>query len=175
MNVQRHDIDQRIDSVTASAAKAINNLKVAVNDAGDEPLQVLHQIKFEQIGCEPLDSEQSLNFVEQVNQTFTCLVSFYAARWLFERHKTLHELSMNLGYHNGPDIEGSWEDDGGVITHVAAEVFAAVHPDNNRKLSKDVARVRGAAAEHRYVFFHSPGNWAEVRERDGVQIVFINL
>ena len=37
-----------------------------------------------------------------------------------------------------------------------AEVFAAVHPCNNSKLSKDIDRLSQSKADNRFVFFYCP-------------------
>jgi hypothetical protein len=39
---------------------------------------------------------------------------------------------------------------------VGAEVFAAVEPNNNRKLMRDLTKLAPRPEEHRYVFFLSP-------------------
>ena len=57
---------------------------------------------------------------------------------------------------------------------IGAETFAAVDPANNRKLSKDLAKLDGRMETYRYVFFMSPlfpGNERISRfERDGIQV-----
>jgi hypothetical protein len=40
---------------------------------------------------------------------------------------------------------------------VAAEVFSATHPNSNRKLQKEIARLADDPSRHRYVFFAAPG------------------
>jgi hypothetical protein len=74
---------------------------------------------------------------------------------------------MNLGTTAGTDVESA---DG----RIAAEVFAAVSPSNNGKLQKDISKVNSTAAEHRYVFFYSPGAH-EAREIDGVRVIPVSL
>ena len=39
---------------------------------------------------------------------------------------------------------------------VGAETFAAVRPEINRKLAKDLTKLAGRTEHHRYVFFISP-------------------
>jgi hypothetical protein len=113
--------------------------------------QLLEAMKFEKIGYDPLDIGRELNLVEQINQSFTYLASFRAAEILFQRHRGISELSLNLGMMAGSDIESSGA--GGI----AAEVFAATRPKSNRKLSKDTAKVVATDATHKYVFFMCPG------------------
>lgn len=114
------------------------------------PIEFLRKIKFEQVGYDPLDTQRPLNFIEQLNQTFTYLASFRAAIILFNRHPGLDSLTLNLGTNSGSDIESDF--DGGI----AAEVFAAVKPDNNNKLKNDIVKVSAINAEHKYVFFLCP-------------------
>lgn len=114
-------------------------------------LDLFRKLKFEKLGFDPLDSTRGLNVVEQVNQTFTYLASFMAARLLFEWHPSMTSLTLNLGTASGSDLESS--DCGGI----AAEVFAATSPSNNDKLRKDVRKVDASHASHKYVFFDCPG------------------
>ena len=110
----------------------------------------LYQLKFQAVGCDPLDLSRQLNLIEQLNQTFTYLASFNGATFLFERHPKVQSLSLNLGTSSGFDIQSP---EGGGI---AAEVFAAVTPQNNRKLAKDIEKVSASDAKYRYVLFMSP-------------------
>lgn len=110
----------------------------------------LYQLKFQAIGCDPLDQSRQLNLIEQLNQTFTYLASFNAAAFLFERHPKVQSLTLNLGTSSGFDIQT--QEGGGI----AAEVFAAVTTQNNRKLTKDIEKVSTADAKFRYVLFMSP-------------------
>ncbi len=114
-------------------------------------LDFLERLKFEKVGCDPLDKGRPLNLIEQINQTFTYLASFRAASLLFQWHSALGELTLNLGSANGSDMESV--DDGGIT----AEVFAATSPNSNQKLKKDITKVRATAAKHKYVFFMCPG------------------
>jgi hypothetical protein len=77
----------------------------------------------------PVDGRQ-LNLVEQINQTWTYLVSLSAVRFLFERHPDAGGFLLNWGTAGGTDILSF------APHRVAAEAFAVVHPANNRKLQK---------------------------------------
>ena len=110
----------------------------------------MYQLKFQAVGCDPLDLSRQLNLIEQLNQMFTYLASFNGAAFLFERHPKAQSLSLNLGTSSGFDIQTP---EGGGI---AAEVFAAVTPQNNRKLAKDIEKVSASDAKYRYVLFMSP-------------------
>ncbi|HQR57872.1 MAG TPA: hypothetical protein PK503_00875 [Azonexus sp.] len=116
---------------------------------GTDSLEFLSQLKFQAIGCDPLNTSRQLNLIEQLNQTFTYLASFDGAAFLFSQHPKLRHLTLNLGTSPGSDIESSEE--GGI----AAEVFASVDPRNNRKLANDIEKVSRAKAKHRYVLFMS--------------------
>ena len=137
-----------------SAAKAMDNLRAAMD--GNDSWNLLYQIKFNQIGCDPLCAKKPLNLIETVNQTFTYYASFKAAKLLFQWHNGLSALTLNLGTKGGSDIES--DECGGI----AAEVFAAVNPSNNGKLRKDIAKVAAATAQHKYAFFICPG-YGEMR------------
>jgi len=138
------DIDAYIEDLQSSAEEA--QLKLAEISDYAAPLELLYRIKFEQIGCDPFNPQRSLNLIEQVNQTFTYLASFKAAKLLFSWHSGLNSLKMNLGTQSGTDIESDY--DGGI----SAEVFAAVTPASNDKLKKDIEKVSKSQARHKYVF-----------------------
>ena len=88
-----------------------------------------------------------LNVVEEIDQTFPYLVALRAARLLFEWHPDAHGLQLAPG---SLDIES--------LTPglVGAETFAAVRPENNKKLRTDLAKLADRPEPHRYVFFMSP-------------------
>jgi hypothetical protein len=140
------ELNKLEDLVTTSAARTAERLAQQLLEASD--LASLAKIRFDQTGCDPLDVDRALNFVEQLNQSFTYLASISAVRWLFEHHPNSAPFYLNLGTASGPDITSA---DGQVV----AETFAATHPDSNDKLRKDIAKVRQATASHRYVFFLS--------------------
>lgn len=135
--------------------------------ADGDALRLLEAVKFEKMGWDPLEPTRPLNFIEQVNQTFTALVSVRAVEYLFEHHPEAAPFRVNLGTAPGSDIESL---DGSV----AGEVFAATHPGSNGKLKKDIAKVAAVAAIHRYVFFHCPGDYT-TDVRDGVRVVPLAL
>ena len=94
-----------------------------------------------------------MNIIEQVNQTFTYLVTVEAAKVLIARHPEAQGLRINLGTAAGFDLESVAPD------VVAAEAFAATHPRSNDKLRKDIQRLaeQAPSVQHRYVFFSCPG------------------
>jgi len=160
------DIDSYIEDLRSSAEDA--QLKLAEISEYATPLELFYRIKFEQIGCDPLNQQRSLNLIEQVNQTFTYLASFKAARMLFSWHCGLNSLKMNLGTQSGADIESDYN--GGI----SAEVFAAVTPASNDKLKKDIEKVSKSQAAHKYVFFMCPdcdeGHYLKCKAPKGITI-----
>ncbi len=117
--------------------------------AGD-PMALLKSLRFELVGHDPLTGEP-LNVVEQLNQTFTILVTLRAVERLIELHPDAGGFRLALGTSSGRDIESVAPD------LVAAEVFSATRPTSNQKLKKDIARLSSDPAQHRYVFFAAPG------------------
>lgn len=107
------------------------------------------KMKFGGIGFNPLDYNRELNIIEQINQSFTYLASFYALEVLFTEHPKLAPFRLNLGTAPGSDIESE-------CGSLAAEVFAAVSPKNNQKLKKDTNKVLGTDAKLKFVFFICP-------------------
>jgi hypothetical protein len=137
-----------VAELSRSAGHAIEQLQVLILE--QEGLQVLESIKFQRIGCDPLDIGRPLNLVEQVNQTFTYLASAKAVKKLIMLHPTLVPFTVNLGTAPGSDIASA-------NGELAAEVFAAVNTSSNRKLANDLHKVSQTAATFKYVFFMCPG------------------
>jgi len=148
LTITRSDIEGYRESLLASAEQT--QIQVAELAGSEAPLAFLSQLKFQAVGCDPLNPSRKLNLIEQLNQTFAYLASFNGAEFLFAQHPKVRSLSLNLGTSSGFDIQSS---EGGGI---AAEVFAAVTPQNNRKLANDIEKVSAANAKYRYVFFMSP-------------------
>ena len=145
------DLDQLIKSVRSAADRTVRALGDILSNEQDS-LQVLSLMKFKEIGHHPTD-DRPLNIIEQVNQTFTYLVTLEAARWLLSQHPSSKGLRINLGTNAGLDLE-SLEP-----SMIAAEAFAATHVRSNDKLRKDIARLveKAPDVKHRYVFFCCPG------------------
>jgi hypothetical protein len=107
------------------------------------------KMKFGGVGFDPLDPKRALNIIEQINQSFTYLASFYALEVLFTEYAELAPFRLNLGTTPGSDIESE-------CGELAAEVFAAVAPTSNQKLKKDINKVIGTDAKLQFVFFMCP-------------------
>lgn len=139
-------------------------LQIRSDVTSNSSQKLFSKMKFGGIGFDPLDSKRELNIVEQINQSFTYLASFYALEVLFKQHPKLAPFRLNLGTAPGSDIESEC---GGL----AAEVFAAVAPTNNQKLKKDINKVLETNAKLKFVFFICPnfelGRQTKL-EREGV-------
>jgi hypothetical protein len=161
------ELDDLERKVLAAAERAVTEIRLA----GGAGIEFLRRLTFEECGRHPME-DRALNLVEQVNQTFTYLASFRAAKELFRLHPEVRGLRLNLGTKAGSDIE----DVERVV--LAAEVFAAVRPQSNRKLFKDINKVASSLAANKYVFFLAP-KFAAGRqprlERNGVQVWCVDL
>ena len=145
------EIDPLLERVRAAAGRTTQAIGRLITSKPDG-IEVLRQMKFTEMAWHPVD-DRPLNLVEQLNQTWTYLVTLKALPFLFERHPSSGGFRLNLGTASGTDIESV------IPGVVAAEVFAAVHPKNNRKLEKDLKKLalECASAQFRYVFFGAPG------------------
>ena len=136
------------------------------------PLDLLKALRFQPVGHDPLTGEP-LNVIEQLNQTFTILVSLRAVERLKEMHPEANGFRLALGTSSGRDIESVAPD------LVAAEVFSATHPGSNQKLKKDIARLASDPAPHRYVFFAAPdypeGRQADLETVPGIEVHCVQL
>src|ERR1700740_3628219 len=73
-----------------------------MSTGSSDGLAVLRALKFEPFG-RPLEP-RDLNQIEQINQTWTYLVSFRALTFLFERHPEAGGFKLSLGTRSGTDI-----------------------------------------------------------------------
>lgn len=160
------DVDAYIEKIRSSAKEA--QLKLTEISEKAAPLELLYRIKFERIGCDPFNVQRPLNLIEQVNQTFTYLASFKAAKLLFSWHSGLTSLGLNLGTQSGTDIESDYDDG------ISAEVFAAVAPTSNDKLKKDIEKISKSQARHKYVFFMCPNcdesQYSKCKTQEGIKV-----
>jgi hypothetical protein len=153
-------------SVLAAASRAAVHLTNLASKCGG--LELLESLRFKEIGRHPTE-DRALNQVEQINQTFTMLVSLAVVEWLLESHPNAAPFQLNPGTAAGTDILGRKES-------VAAEVFAAVRPGNNRKLSRDIEKVSRVAVAARYVFHYCPDDYCEpYAARNGAPVKVVPL
>lgn len=144
------DCELHLERVRLSADETLARLRRLTAHDGDG-LALLRRLKFETVGRHPLD-DRDLNFIEQVNQTWTFIVSLRATQFLFGRHPEAEGFALSIGTASGTDILSLKPN------MVAAEAFAATRPQSNKKLSKDVQKLARECpdAVSRYVFFASP-------------------
>ena len=161
----RSQLEQLEDTIREAAARSCSSLAEALSNGPGLPF--LRHIKFHPVGCDPLRPDRPLNLIEQVNQSFTYVVSVRAAEFLFDAHAEHAPFVINFGARPGFDIESH---DG----HVAAEVFAATKPESNNKLRNDVERVRKSGAACRYVFYYVESERREYSFPD-VRLVKVEL
>jgi hypothetical protein len=152
------------------AESAVHTAKWLAAQTND-PMSLLRAMRFDTIGHDPLTGEP-LNVVEQLNQTFTILVTLRAIEQLFELHPDAGGFRLALGTRSGRDIESVKE------RLVAAEVFSATRPTSNQKLKKDQMRLATDPAQYRYVFFCCPGYSAgrqpALEKISGIQIYAVD-
>ena len=141
------DVDQQLAALDGAARRACDWL--ASHDG--PPLDLLKSLKFEPVGFHPVTGDP-LNFIEQVNQTFTYIVALKAAREIFRLHPDCGPLLLAPGAHAAQALDIMSEAKG----LIGAETFAAVTPRNNGKLGKDLEKLSSRPELHRYVFFASP-------------------
>ena len=145
--VHNFDDIQNLRDVVRQRAQLARDELGNLNPVG---MEASYRIKFSDCGYHPLENRR-LDFIEQLNQTFTYMASFAAARKLMQWFPNCPGLRLNLGTRGGWDIESI----GSCLVH--AEVFTAKDPRNNNKLAKDIKRLQSRSnADHRYVFFFVP-------------------
>lgn len=157
-----NELEQLEQKLYESMDKSLLQMNSEINSDSSQTL--FSKMKFGGIGFDPLDSDRALNIIEQINQSFTYLASFYALEILFTEYPELAPFRLNLGTAAGSDIESE-------CGELAAEVFAAVAPTSNQKLKKDINKVIKTDARLKFVFFMCPnfelGRQAKL-ERDSV-------
>ncbi|MCR9140546.1 MAG: hypothetical protein NXI27_31655 [Alphaproteobacteria bacterium] len=157
-NLQSKDEIECIrENIRSNAAKSLRKLQEIDRD----PLRVMFEMKFQPIGFHP-NAGYALNLVEQINQTFTYLCAVEAAAMLFDWHHELKGLIVYPGAHAPQgtlDIEALDQ-----ANFLGAEVFSAVKPTNNRKLQKDLEKLKHRQEDNRYVFFVCPTHKETARQ-----------
>ena len=145
------DIQEIQEQVRNSARVAREKLR----QLQECPMEALYDLKFTEYGSHYLKRDATLNLVEQLNQSFTIMVTLAAAKKLFRWFPELKAkgLKLNLGPTGGWDIASIGSN------HTRAEVFAAVRPENNDKLREDLQKFKGPTVQNCqncFVFFHCP-------------------
>jgi len=149
--VSLDEVDPLVACVRRAADLGVRRVRDLLGTESDS-LVILRHLKFKALGRHPLE-DQNLNLIEQINQTWTFLVTLRALPFLFKWHPDAEGFRLYLGTEGGTDIMSIKPD------VVAAEAFAAVSPRNNRKPQKDIEKLARDRpnARARYVFFNAPG------------------
>ncbi len=115
--------------------------------ANKSALDLFADIKFNKIGVDPINGS-SLNFIEQLNQTFSDLVVLSAVEALLSKYPD-KQFEITMGAKAGFDIQSC---DGAVV----AECFAVTSIGSNSKLRKDAKKLMESAPDRdKYIFFYS--------------------
>ena len=93
----------QVRAAADQTAQAIRRLV----DAEPDGIEVLRRMKFTKIARHPL-ADRPLNLVEQINQTWTCLVSLRALPFLFERHPDAGGFRLNTSAQWLARISKAW-------------------------------------------------------------------
>lgn len=140
----------------------------------DEPMALLRALKFTTAGYHPLDGHP-LNFIEQVNQTWTFVTAIVATRLLLELHPDAQGFSLAPGASASQalDIMSLAE------SVVGAETCAVTHPKSNNKLARDLDKLTARPERYRYAFMMCPLYPSTARlphlERGGVQVWSVHV
>jgi hypothetical protein len=141
------DVERYLVRIIASTRRAQE--RIAALDISS--LELFRLMKFGSVGFHPID-EREINLVEQINQTWSYIAALAAARLLLSLHEDAGGFELAPGAHAALDLDIM----SGKRGLVGAEVFAAVTPNNNRKLKGDLDKLAKRDEVHRYVFFLSP-------------------
>lgn len=142
---------QHVQELRAQIIQSIEVARAAVASSEKSSLPWLTELRFGKLGIHPL-SAHPLNFIEQINQTFTYLVALAGVRVLLDRHPEANGFLIAPGAHASLPLDIMSKEP----ELVGAECFAAVEPTNNNKLNRDMAKLRERSERYRYVFFSSP-------------------
>jgi|SRR5713101_6593010 len=149
------DVDQYLARVIASTRRTQE--RIAALDINS--LKLFRLMKFEAFGFHPIDARE-INLIEQINQTWSYIAALVAARWLLAKHEDSGGFDLAPGAHAATRLDIMSKNRG----LVGAEVFAAVRPENNKKLKKDLDKLARHNETHRYVFFLSP-NYSKIEHQ----------
>ena len=87
-------------AVSISAARAHEWMSAQTSD----PLDILRRIRFEPIGFHPIE-DGLLNFIEQINQTWTFAVAIAAARQSLLLHPAVGGFRLASGAHASLELD----------------------------------------------------------------------
>ena len=142
---------QQVRELRNQILESIEIARSAVVANTDHSLAWFTELRFGQLGIHPLEGHP-LNFIEQINQTFTYLVSLAGVDILLQRHREAGGFLIAPGAHAFLPLDIMSQE----LGLVGAECFAAVDPRNNNKLKRDLDKLRARTERYRYIFFSSP-------------------
>ena len=165
---------QQVQELRTQIIQSIEVARAAVGSTEQSSLSWLTELRFGKLGIHPLSSHP-LNFIEQVNQTFSHLVALAGVGLLLDRHPEANGFLIAPGAHASLPLDIMSQEPG----LVGAECFAAVELTNNNKLNRDLTKLRDRSEQHRYVFFSSPKHQQtekiKVLSRDGIEVWAVDL
>lgn len=116
-----------------------------------DAFDIFYSIKFEKIGLDPLGSGfKSENLIEQINQTFTSIVTFLGIRYLMNIYGE-QIYFLNVQTSGGFDMHNK-------DRTIIAEVFASVSSKNNKKLKTEIAKLLNEDSPAKYIFYYTHEN-----------------
>jgi hypothetical protein len=144
------ELRDRIGKAAAGLVQQLNGLAVA------KPVDILKILKLDPLGFDPYEPSQKMNLVEQINQSATLLVACAAVEGLLRKHPSRTGYMISRPTSKGYDLYA-------LDASVAADVFAAIWPGGNDKISNDLKAVlknkepfsENCPPQHRYIFFVS--------------------
>lgn len=155
-------ISTQLSEVLKFKAKILNSIEVTMqklknelNKKDGELNDIFHDLKFSKMGYdfhEDTDELKSLNFIEQINRSYSDLVVCEAAiELLSEYHTKIDRVVLRFGVKKGTDVYSE-------NRYAGVEVFSTINPSNNGKLRKDIKRIRDSEYNYtkRLVLYYSP-------------------
>lgn len=89
------ELEQLKQKLYLSMDKTLSQISSEITSNCSQAL--FSKMKFGGVGFDPLNSNRALNIIEQINQSFTYLASFYALEVLFTEYPELAPFRLNLG------------------------------------------------------------------------------
>lgn len=139
------------DALMEKLAQAASQTCAWLRAQPDEPLALLRALKFTTAGFHPVDGH-ALNFIEQINQTWTFATAIAATRLLLARHPEAEGFVLAPGAHASQDLDIMSVVEG----LVGAETCAVTRPTSNRKLTGDLDKLAQRNELYRYAFMMCP-------------------
>jgi hypothetical protein len=101
------DVDRHLAAIRGAAARSQEWIGAQTGD----PLELLRQLKFSAVGRHPIE-DRSINFIEQVNQTWTYVVALRAAAQLMALHPDAGGFTVERAYARGTSFQPQFLGDG---------------------------------------------------------------